>query len=134
MASKTANDIIGRSLRLIRVLGVDDTASTSELADGLSALQTMLLSWAAMPHMADDDHALPVFVDGGSNVTVDDALVEALETNLALQIAPEYGAEIDAYVASRARASLRNWRRRIVVVPELPNQLARMGDETFYGP
>ena len=134
MATKTANAIIGRALRLIRVLGVDDTASTSELADGLAALQTMLLTWAAMPHMADDTHALPTFVDGGSNVTVNDALVEALETNLALQIAPEYGAEVSAYVTARARASLRNWRRSIVVVPELPNQLARMGDETFYGP
>lgn len=134
MASKSANDIIGRALRLIRVLGVDDTASTSELADGLAALQTMLLSWAAMPHMTDDDHALPTFADGSSPVTVDDRLVEALETNLALQIAPEYGAEVSAYVMVRARASLRNWRRQIVVVPELQNQLARMGDETFYGP
>lgn len=133
MASKSANDIIGRALRLIRVLGVDDTASSSELADGLAALQTMLLSWAAMPHMTDDDHALPTFSDGSTQVTVDDALVEALETNLALQIAPEYGAEVSAYVMVRARASLRNWRRQIVVVPELQNQLARMGDETFYG-
>lgn len=133
MASKSANDIIGRALRLIRVLGVDDTASTSELADGLAALQTMLLTWKSSPNMADDDHALPTFSDGSTSVTVDDALVEALETNLALQIAPEYGAEVSAYVMSRARASLRNWRRMIVVVPELQNQLARMGDETFHG-
>ena len=82
MASKSANDIIGRALRLIRVLGVDDTASSSELADGLSALQTMLLSWAAMPHMTDDDHALPTFSDGSTQVTVDDALVEALVRQL----------------------------------------------------
>ena len=134
MASKSANDIIGRALRLLRVLGVDDTASTSELADGLAALQTMLLTWKSSPNMADDTHALPTFADGSSNVTVNDALVEALETNLALEIAPEYGAEVSAYVMVRARASLRNWRRRIVVVPELQNQLARMGDETFYGP
>ena len=132
MASKTANDIIGRAMRLIRVLGVDDTASTSELADGLAVLQGMVRQWAAEPHMSDDDHALPTFADGSSNVTVNDALVEALETNLALEIAPEYGAEVSAHVMARARASLRNWRRLIVVVPELEHPFARMTSETFY--
>jgi len=132
MASKTANDIIGRAMRLIRVLGVDDTASTSELADGLSVLQGMVRQWSAEPNMSDDDHALPTFADGTTAVTVDDALVEALETNLALQIAPEYGAEVSAHVMARARAALRNWKRQIVVVPLLQNQLARISDETFY--
>lgn len=134
MATKTANDIIGRAMRLIRVLGVDDTASTSELADGLAALQGMVRQWAAEPYMSDDDHALPAFADGGTGVEVNDALVEALETNLALQIAPEYGAEPAAQVVARARGALRNWRRQIVVVPVLPSPLARVSDETFYGP
>lgn len=133
MASKSANDIIGRALRLIRVLGVDDAASTSELADGLAALQTMVLQWKSQPGMEDDDHELPTFSTGGGSVTVNDALVEALETNLALQIAPEYGAEVSAYVMARARASLRNWRRRIHVTPELEIPFARVAGETFDG-
>lgn len=42
----TANDLITRALRLGRCIGIDQTLSAAEAADGLRVLNSMLDSWA----------------------------------------------------------------------------------------
>lgn len=104
----TAIQIIRRALRLARVLDVGEAVEASDAQDALAALNTMLAEWY------EDGVGLPQFVaetlDG--DLTMSTADVEAVAHQLAVRLAPEYGAELSPLTLANAASTMNLLRLR----------------------
>lgn len=94
----TAQDVVRRALVLIGAIEAGESASAGEMKDGVDSLNDMLFGWAALG--ADLVHET---LAQGETLLVDDSFLEGIRFNLAVRIAPEYGATVPAYVSELAR-------------------------------
>lgn len=97
----TAQQLITEALRLIGAIEARETPSAEDAASGLSALNQMLDSWEKerVPGFSHTTLAL------GDNIALGDAWLEGIRFNLAVRLAPEYGAEVAEWIAQRAIAT-----------------------------
>ena len=93
----STQDLIERSLKLIGVLPEGETATNEMLTDALAALNDMLAEW--------QDHGIAIN-DGDLTLAEtfppDPAEGRAIRFCLAVELAPDYGAEIPVSVGARA--------------------------------
>jgi hypothetical protein len=122
----TGQDLIYRSLRLLKVKQTGQTPAAEEMADALSALNGLLAE------LYGSDIAVPDYtVTLVGTLTMDAADFEAIAYMLAVRIASEYGAVQAALVASPAfvksvtesesRLRLRYFQPGTVSFSELPS-------------
>lgn len=107
----TVLDLIGRSLRLLGVIDPIETPSAESAVTAIAALNAMCRRWEANGNafgwrdVASAQDELPA----------PDELHACLAFNLAVELAPEYGAPIPAVVATRAVELLDDLRRDVIV-------------------
>ena len=107
----TANAIIGRSLRLLKVIAAGETIEAGIAADALAVLNSMCQRFLASGLLAAWTDA----ATGASSLVTPVAQDEALAANLAVLIAPEFEMEAPASVVAMAQQGRQDlWRDRIV--------------------
>ena len=94
----TAQEVVRRTLVLIGAIEAGEQASTGEMKDGMAALNEMLHGWAALG--VDLVHGT---LAQGETLLVDDSFLEGIRFNLAVRIAPEYGATVPPDVVGLAK-------------------------------
>ncbi len=115
----TATQVITRALRLIRVIGQDETPSANDVSTAYDALVSMLDGWAGDPLMVPDlaaEFTMPGFVDATTPVTIPEGswgLRRMMTYALAVEVAPEFGVVVDPRVAAEAEHAMRNWQKRV---------------------
>ena len=109
----TAQQIINRALRLIGKLPQGQSPTAGESADGLEALNSMLLRWEASGLTMGFSPVSAV----GSTVPIPTEIEECVAYNLAVRLAPEYGAVVPGEVAIVAENGLRALERDAAVIP-----------------
>ena len=114
-----AATVCTRALRLIRVLGGDESPAPGDLGTAFEGLASMLDGWAGDPGMVPDlasEFTMPGFTDVNDSVTIPEGsygLLRMMTFNLAVEIAPEFGVEVPGYVQGVADESVRNWKTRV---------------------
>ena len=104
----TALSIIKRALRLARVIDAHTPMDANDAADALETLNAVLAEW----HEADiglPDYKLETLE---TELASDAADREAIAYELALRLAPEYGASLSAETAAAGMASQTRMRLR----------------------
>lgn len=85
----TYNEIIEGALKRLTVVQTGETPSGEEYLDGLRSLNRMVNGWRLqgiyMPFTTVAD------ADGGNTATFDDEELDAIESNLAMRLANDYG-------------------------------------------
>jgi len=119
----TALSIIKRALRLARVIDAHTAMDANDAADALDTLNAMLAEW----HEADIGLPDYSFDSLEAELASDAADREAIAYQLAVRLAPEYGAELDAVTAvmaadTMARLRLRYFQPGCVAFDELPSR------------
>lgn len=104
----TANQIIGRALRLIKVVAAGETVEASIAADALAVLNAMLAEW----HEAGIGLPDYSFTDLTDTLASDAADHEAISYQLALRLAPEFEGEPSMAVAAMAQQTFFRLRQR----------------------
>lgn len=102
--TKTAQEVITRSLRLIRVIGQDESPLLTESDDALIVLNSMLDEWALDPHLTSSSVSLPAFATLSTSQALRSAMYSALYYNLAVRLAPEYGVAVATAIEKQAGA------------------------------
>ena len=109
----TAAEVISDTLAQLLVRQSEAPLQPDEFASGVRALNNMMASWA--------DGGLPLgytAVDSLSDeVTVPDSAIEAIEFNLALRLAPQFGSAPSQLIMINAKESLNALRRSIILPP-----------------
>ena len=121
----TALKVIARALRLCKVLDAGEAVEAEDSADALDVLNAMLAEW----HFAEiglPDYSLALT----DTLASDAADREAIAYQLAIRLAPEYGAELSsaaAMIASETmgRLRLRYFQPGVVDFSELPRATSR---------
>lgn len=97
-----AQDTITRALRLIGVIEAGETPSAEDATDALATLNEMLHGWAK--EGVDIQHITLALTD---TFKVHDSWLRGIRYNLAVEIAPEYGAAVSARVDEIADATFK---------------------------
>lgn len=100
----TAAEVIRRALRMIGVLDAAETPEAEDVEDALDILRALFAEWRGMDLMVPD-YAVP---SPATELTIDLADREAVAYQLALRLAPDYGAQLSPE-AREAREE--SWRR-----------------------
>lgn len=108
----TATNIIGRALRILGVLDAGEAIKAEDAQDALETLNALLAEW----HEANI--GLPDYqIDSVTDTLASDvADREAIAYELALRIAPEYGATLSQEAALAGRQSMFRLRSRYLAV------------------
>jgi hypothetical protein len=125
----TAGDIVESALKRILVQAADAPLASDETADALDALNRMMSSWEAINIRLGYTP-----VDNVSDsVTVPSGAIRGIVSNLAIEIAPDYGVEIHPGLLQQAREGMRSIRRLGLVRREttLPPSLPRNGCDVY---
>lgn len=99
--SATAQTIIGRAFRLLGLYEAAETAPAADLAVGLAALNGLCDEWNAEPHGPQGTYSAL-----SSTLPLAAGVEQALVYNLAVAVAPEFGATPTPEVARRAERTL----------------------------
>lgn len=119
--------IVGRALRMIRVVDPREPVQAVDMQTGITALNAMLRRWEANGlslgwsdvEAPDEDMPSPPEAD------------EAIAANLAFSLAPEYGENVDPMVLAMARRGLQDLRCDVKTASPLqPDSLRRYGYDT----
>lgn len=103
----TVSDIVGRSLRILRVINPTQPIKPADMSTAIDALNAMVRRWEAntlslgWSDVSNPSDALPV----------PDEALEAIAYNLAMRLRPEYGASLEPDVIDMARMGLAALRR-----------------------
>ncbi len=127
---RSAQQLVTRALRLVRVIGQDEAPSASDSSVGLAGLVSLMAMWQASPQMTyggECESTMPTFVDLPTAVDIPDELVPAIEYSLAEVLAPEFGAQIDAFTVSMAAKCRRIWGRNLAAL-----MMGRMRLDTYW--
>lgn len=98
----TAREVVKSALRKIISLGDTEEPSTSEMADGLEALNDFMESLAV--EGVTVAHQTLALTD---TVNLDPAHIKTVKNQLAVELAPEFGAAVDPQVAFSAREGMK---------------------------
>lgn len=120
----TAGSIIKRALRLARVIDAHTAMDANDAADALETLNAMLAEW----HEAEIGLPDYSFATLETELASDAADREAIAYQLAVRLAPEYGAELSgatvaAAAGTMARLRLRYFQPGCVDFSQLPSRL-----------
>jgi len=127
----TANDLIGRAMRIIGAIDPNQALEANMAQDALTTLNAMLAEW----HEAEiglPDYSFTTLLD---TLSTDAADSEAISYQLAARIAPEYGKDLsplamDTANSTMARLRLRYFQPSNVNFNELPVRIADYNIET----
>jgi hypothetical protein len=110
----TVSDIVGRALRILRVINPVQPIQASDMETGIAALNAMMRRWEANTlALGWSDVA-----DGEDTAPLPDEAIEAVVYNLALKLRPEYGADLEPDVIETARQGLADLQRdQILATP-----------------
>lgn len=127
----TASSIISRSLRLLRVLDAGEAMEANDAQDALETLNAMLAEW----HEAGIGLPDYSFAALTTELATDAADREAISYELAVRLAPEYGASLPVEaaavgMAAMARLRLRYFQPGTSDFSELPSPLTTFNIET----
>jgi hypothetical protein len=104
----TAQTIINRALRLCRVIDAEAAMSANDADDALETLNAMLAEWHAagigLPDYAFTSLTTELATDAGDR--------EAIAYQLAMRVAPEYGATLTPEIVALANATMDRLRLR----------------------
>jgi hypothetical protein len=110
----TALDVATASLRKIGVLAAEETPTAAAASDAITALRRMLGQWEA-EGIRTGAAVVGVAFATTTTLAVPETHLDAVEWNLALRLAPEYGRPLDPAAAALAaegkRALLAAYRR-----------------------
>lgn len=110
----TVLDIVSRSLRILRVLDVNQSVKAGDLATAIVALNGMMRRWEANG-MAMGWSSVET---GNEVMPVPEEAHEAIAYNLAVRLRSEYGTSLDPDVVALAQEGLSALRRdRMVEMP-----------------
>jgi hypothetical protein len=110
----TAHDTITAALRMIGALAAGETADADTANDALLRLNRMLAGWELLGiRMSIATLAL------ADTINLPDGQLEAIEANLAVKLAPEWGKEISPALALAAREGRKGLSAAYMVVPTL---------------
>jgi hypothetical protein len=93
----TANDIVTRALKRLRVVNPRETVEAVIASEGLQALNDMMHAWKAAG--VDVDHETMAATD---DFTLDEEHVQATVALLAVRLAGDHGMEVEAGIARDA--------------------------------
>lgn len=110
----TANELVTSAMRLVGAYGVDEAPSAEDASAVLSALNQMLAGWAT--EGIDLEHST---LELGDTLPYPDDHLRGIRYNLALEIGPEFGAQIRRDVAATAHATKRALRAIYAQPPKL---------------
>lgn len=102
----TAREVVKSALRKILSLSDTDDPSASEMVDGLEALNDFMESLSV-----DGVRLSHQTLTLDETVNLDKAHIRGLKAQLAVELAPEFGASVDpqvAFIASESRKTLRS--------------------------
>ena len=111
----TVQDIVSRSLRLLRVLDANAAPKAQDMADAIVALNSMMQRWEAdgtalgWSPVANPADTLPAPIEAE----------EAISYSLAVRLRPEYGATLDPDVIGIAQAGRDALYRDVLVAAPL---------------
>lgn len=113
----TVAKVVGRALRLIQVIDARQPVKASDMETAIEALNAMIRRWEAdgisLGWMPNDNPS--------DEVLVPDEAVQAVAANLAVVLAPEYGAAVSAVVAQMAASGMNDLMRdQAVATPIRP--------------
>lgn len=123
MAARSALDHIKAALRQIGAIASGETPSAEQGRDGLAALNAMLEQWLIEPNMtyapADGSSidALATFDTLSTHKTFASGYDSAIKYNLAIELAPEYGAGIPQELYRNAVSAKANIKRNNTETP-----------------
>jgi len=133
----TAIDVITDALFLIEVISSENSIQADMVTDSLRTLNDLGIEW-------EEIYALgftPVTVLADS-ITIPRASVSAFKSELALRLAPQFGAQVSASLARLAKDSRNALRRNAVTIKDvkypdsLPigsgNRCEKLIDDTFF--
>jgi hypothetical protein len=110
----TVLEVVSRSLRLLAVLDARQPPTADDIRDGTISINRMMQRWEA------DGTAIgwtPVW-NPTDTLTVPEEILETVEYNLAVRLAPQYDREPSQTVAAMATEGLSNLLRdRVVEMP-----------------
>lgn len=98
----TAREVVKSALRKILSLGDTEEPSASQMTDGLEELNDLMESLVV--DGATVSHQTLTLDD---NLNVDPAHIRGLKAQLAVDLAPEYGATVDPQTAFTAREAMK---------------------------
>ena len=104
----TAQTIINRALRLCRVIDGEAAMSAYDASDALETLNAMLAEW----HAAGVGLPVYSFASLTTDLASDAADREAIAYQLAMRVAPEYGAALSPEIVEIANATMSRLRLR----------------------
>lgn len=126
----TVLELMSRSLRMLLVLDPGETLGGAEAATNLPALNHMMARW-------EEDGVsvgwVPV-TNTASTVTAPDSALEGIAANLAVVLAPEYGATPSAVVVGMAEGGYRAIQRDSIkdtIEPDEMTHLPSSGDSGY---
>lgn len=121
----TGTQIITRAYRMIGVKSASTPLSATEIADGLEALNAMLVRWEA-DGLAMGFSSLS---SAGSTIGIPAEAEEGVCANLAVTLAPEFGVTPAPKIVEMADSGLRALQRDVLkpepVCLDVPNDSAR---------
>ena len=117
----TAGDVVTRSLQLLSVAGIGRAASAEEMAGGLTALRDMLAQW----EMEGVRLGAIVGVDLISTTVMPfpASHLDPIQSNLAMRLAPEYGASPSPALATLASMGMAALQAMYLQVPKLRSEI-----------
>jgi len=110
----TARDVIIRALRRIGELAAGEIPDATTAQDALAALNRMLASWELRGvRMMPPSYAL------ADVMQLPDGQLDAIEENLAVKLAPEFGTDATASLQAEADRGFRALQAAYAVIPPL---------------
>ncbi|TFH49493.1 MAG: hypothetical protein E4H01_04160 [Lysobacterales bacterium] len=94
----TVNDLVRRAMRTLGVLRAGENPKPSEAADAIATLNDMLNAWI----YEGMDLEFVQDLTGTDTLPYPDDHIAAFRYNLAVELAPEFGVQIDAVTAGLA--------------------------------
>lgn len=100
--AETANTVITDALQEILVLAVEAPLTPNEIQTGIRYLNRMMTAFA----VEGINLGFTTITNIGDPITVADGAIEGMVSNLALKLAPQFGADISPALAAKARDGL----------------------------
>jgi len=106
----TAESVISRALSLILVRQSESPLQPDEFQDGIDTMNDMLTQWDG----AGLSLGYTIVTSLSDEVTVAPFALLAIKQNLAIQLAPEFGGNVDQILFTNAADSLKQLRQAVI--------------------
>lgn len=129
--SKTKVELVIKAYKWLRISGLTSQPDPEEISDGIDMLESMMLELSSRNICSSyffEDEPLP-----NTDSRLEPKYNTAVETNLAVRLAPFFGKVVSVELALQARQSLSNWSARSAKVNQIrpPRRMPRGSGNTF---